>query len=93
VEITSRPERSQKYGISQIKMRYSAYSASAPILIRLRIGGNFKACQTSEKSDGGRDSQCIILYVDGKCGYVRDGKPAYPIWSDHLRLAQKDEET
>ncbi len=57
------------------------------------MGGNLEACHTSKKSDGGRDSQCPTVYVDGKCGYVRDGKLACPIWSDHLLLAQKDAET
>jgi hypothetical protein len=33
------------------------------------------------------------VYVDGKCGYVRDGKPVCPKWLDHPHLAHKDEET
>jgi hypothetical protein len=89
VEMIPKPDRPQKYGVSQTKIRYSPYSASAPVLIRLGKSGNFKVCHTSRKSDGGRDSQCPTVYVDGKCGYVRDGKPACPIWSDHLRLARR----
>ena len=58
-------------------------------LDKVRVGRQSQACHTSRKSDGGRDSQCITVYADGKCGYVRDGKPVCPIWSDPLRLAPK----
>jgi len=62
-------------------------------LDRVKYIGYLKASHISGKSDEGRDSQCITVYVDGKYGYVREGKPVCLSWSDHLRLAQKDEET
>jgi hypothetical protein len=34
----------------------------------------------------GKDAGWITVYVDGKYGYVRDGKPVYPNWSDHFHL-------
>lgn len=76
-----------------MKIQYSAHSASALILIKSDISGYVKASHASRESDGGRDSQCTTVDVDGKYGYVRDGKPVCLIWSDHLHLAQKGEET
>lgn len=40
----------------------------------------------------GKDQGWITVYVDGKYGYVRDGKPVYVNWSDHFHLAPKDME-
>lgn len=40
----------------------------------------------------GKDPAWITVYVDGKYGYVRDGRPVYPNWSDHFHLALKDED-
>jgi len=40
----------------------------------------------------GKDPAWITVYVDGKYGYVRDGRPVYPNWSDTFHLAEKDED-
>jgi len=58
---------------------FTSFRFTTCLDIGLEMGGYLKASHTSRKSDGGRDSQCIIVYVDGKCGYVRDEKPACPI--------------
>jgi len=89
----SKAKTPQRYSISQVKIRCPPYSASALVLIRSQIGGCLKAGDAPRKSDEGRVLQCITVYADGKYGYARDGKPACPIWSDHLRLARKDERT
>jgi hypothetical protein len=38
----------------------------------------------------GKDQGWITVYVDGKYGYVRDGKPVYMNWADTFHLAPKD---
>src|SRR3972149_5926266 len=38
----------------------------------------------------GKDQGWITVYVDGKYGYVRDGKPVYMNWTDTFHLAPKD---
>jgi hypothetical protein len=38
----------------------------------------------------GKDPGWITVYVDGKYGYVRDGKPVYPNWSDHFHLVPNE---
>ena len=38
----------------------------------------------------GKDQGWVTVYVDGKYGYVRDGKPVYMNWSDFFHLAPKD---
>lgn len=40
----------------------------------------------------GKDQGWITVYVDGKYGYVRDGKPVYPNYTDFFHLALKDTE-
>jgi hypothetical protein len=38
----------------------------------------------------GKDFGWIAVYVDGKYGYVRDGKPVYGNWSDEFHLSAND---
>jgi len=86
-------ERLKKYSIPLRKILYSSYSKSTLVLIKSDISGYLKARHTSTESDGRRDLQWITAYVDGKYGYVREGKPACPNWSAHLYPAQREEES
>lgn len=38
----------------------------------------------------GKDPEFIKVYIDGEYGYVRDGKPVYPNYSDVLHLAEEE---
>lgn len=38
----------------------------------------------------GKDKEWINVYVHGKYGFIRDGKPVYPEWNETYHLAEKE---
>lgn len=43
-----------------------------------------------QRASAGKDEDWVRVYVRGEYGFVRDGKPVYPEYRDHLHCASQD---